>query len=156
MARHIGYAQQHGEGLWHLLDWDFTNDLPNLDIYINTRGELFVFPQEKNGTEKVEFFVAGGKPWWPGLVEHCKVRQGKSMRKKGRDDYIATIQDAKEALDVCAHPEYEGTHGLFNAPASLTGREFGEPERTDHDTKNNFDGYGREWAEWEILQIVKE
>ncbi|KAK6515264.1 F-actin-capping protein subunit beta [Arthrobotrys conoides] len=115
-----GSVRTNGGGMWHLLNWDFTKSLPDLDIYFNTWDEPFVFPQEVNRTQKIEFFQASGKPWWPGLVEHCKVWEERNMRKKGKNDYIATIQDAKEALDVCAHPEYEGTHGFFNAPTSLT------------------------------------
>ncbi|KAK6363439.1 F-actin-capping protein subunit beta [Orbilia blumenaviensis] len=116
-----GYLQQHGGGLWHLLYWDFAKELPDLNIYFNTWDEPFVFPQEKNRTKQIEFFTASGKPWWPGLVEHCKLWEDRRMRNSHRKNYIATIQDAKEALDVCAHPEYEGTHGFFNAPTSLTG-----------------------------------
>ncbi|KAK6499833.1 F-actin-capping protein subunit beta [Arthrobotrys musiformis] len=116
-----GFPQQRGGGLWHLLDWDFSRYLPDIEIYFNTWDEPFVFPQEKNRSHTVEFFNAGGKPWWPGLVEHCELWEGRSMRGKGKSGYIANIQDAKEALDVCAHPEYDGTHGFFNAPASLTG-----------------------------------
>ncbi|KAF3201319.1 F-actin-capping protein subunit beta [Orbilia oligospora] len=112
-----------GQGLWHLLDWDFFYDLPEgFLMYINTWDEPFVFPQELNRTQKIEFFDLGRKPWWPALLEHCNVWEGRNskyVRKNDRHDYIATIQDAKEALDLCAHPEYEGMHGFFNAPSSL-------------------------------------
>ncbi|KAF3195164.1 F-actin-capping protein subunit beta [Orbilia oligospora] len=110
-----------GQGLWHLLDWDFFYELPEgFSMYINTWDEPFVFPQELNRTQKIEFLDLGRKPWWPALLEHCNVWEGrKYVQKNDRNDYIATIQDAKEALDLCAHPEYEAMHGFFNAPSSL-------------------------------------
>ncbi|KAK6531142.1 F-actin-capping protein subunit beta [Arthrobotrys megalospora] len=113
-------SRQTGGGLWHLLLWDFTNDLPDMTIYFNTWDEPFVLPQENNRTGKIRFYSGGKKPWWPGLVKHCEVWERRKMRKKNEKKYLATIRDVKSALDICTHPEYEGTHGFFNAPTSLT------------------------------------
>ncbi|KAJ6259319.1 Beta-1,2-xylosyltransferase [Drechslerella dactyloides] len=118
-----GAVRTFGGSLWQLLDLKgFVKALPDLSFLMNGWDEPFVIPQEKDTSPLVEFFEAAKVPWWPKIVEQCAWEgreMGSGRRNFGR--FITSMADAKAALDVCAHPEYEGTHGFLNAPVSFTG-----------------------------------
>ncbi|KAF3924031.1 hypothetical protein ABW21_db0206264 [Orbilia brochopaga] len=117
-------SQTSGNSLWQLVSLKgFSPRLPDLRFLLNGWDEPFVIPRERNDlTEPVQFFRAAKMPWWPEIVDQCNWEHrkvGTGDKKHGR--FITSIAEAKAALDICTHPEYEGTHGFINAPVSLTG-----------------------------------
>ncbi|KAK6332341.1 F-actin-capping protein subunit beta [Orbilia brochopaga] len=118
-----GLLRTSSNSLWQLVDLGgFMHSLPELRFLVNEWDEPFVIPQEKDTERPVEFFEAAKVPWWPKIVDQCAWegrKVGGGWKNSGR--FITSIADAKAALDVCAHPEYEGTHGFLNAPVSFTG-----------------------------------
>ncbi|EPS45627.1 hypothetical protein H072_388 [Dactylellina haptotyla CBS 200.50] len=119
---------------WGVLDMrPFVHRLPEMKLLYNAWDEPFVIPMENDTKARVEFFGAGKEPWWGRFIEQCRWQEdrGEWVKKekkkpmyaiKGAEGYINTIEDAKEALDICAHlGDYKDTHGFFIGPTSFTG-----------------------------------
>ncbi|KAF3931018.1 hypothetical protein ABW20_dc0102633 [Dactylellina cionopaga] len=116
-----GTVTQDGNGLWQMLDWsEFVGNLPDMDAVVNAWDEPFVLPMENSTDEKIEFFQAPGVPLWPKVQEQCKHEKKGERDPKSTGRYLESLNEVKNALELCGHPEYEGTHGFFNAPTSLT------------------------------------
>ncbi|KAI1295198.1 hypothetical protein F5Y03DRAFT_309886 [Xylaria venustula] len=63
-----------------------------------------------------------GQHAWGILTKYCSSRERRTSVK--RTSQIETyglpfVTDHKSALDVCAHPEYNESHGILTSPASL-------------------------------------
>ncbi|KAK6527516.1 F-actin-capping protein subunit beta [Orbilia ellipsospora] len=108
------------EGLWQMIGWDgFVGNLPDMDILFNAWDEPFVLPLDNGTYQPVQFSNAAKKPLWPKVEEQC-MSEGKDMGTVDTNGYLENMAQVKGALDLCDHPEYENTHGFFNAPSSLT------------------------------------
>ncbi|KAF3926605.1 hypothetical protein AA313_de0207231 [Arthrobotrys entomopaga] len=129
-----GKVRVRGGDSWHLVQFhEYSSKLPDLKFFLNGWDEPFVFATANETEAPVDYWKAAGEVWWGRLMEKCKSDEKFRAKRrtsygiiewpgkvKGAERYINTIDEAKEALDLCNHPESEGTHGFFNGPTSLT------------------------------------
>ncbi|KAF3935670.1 hypothetical protein ABW19_dt0206721 [Dactylella cylindrospora] len=124
----IGRDQTH-----HLLDWtEFVGKLPPMTMLWNGWDEPFVLPMEAERKEKIKFFGGSKYSIWRDVNDVCGWNEGElKTRSQVIEDmrggsegqgYVPTfISNITDALDICAHPEYQDQHGFWNLPESFRG-----------------------------------
>ncbi|KAK6544633.1 F-actin-capping protein subunit beta [Orbilia ellipsospora] len=129
-----GVVSVRGGDGWHIASlYEYSHRLPDLKLLFNGYDEPFVFATANETEVPVDFWQAAGEVWWGRLMEKCrldeKFRAARrknhgtvewARRVKGAERYIGTMDEAKDALDICKHPESREMHGFFNGPTSLT------------------------------------
>ncbi|KAF3920285.1 hypothetical protein AA313_de0209048 [Arthrobotrys entomopaga] len=105
---------------------DIADRLPDLDILLNWLDEPRIVGDKPQGNEVIaEDF--GGKNPWPALTAKCQFSYQMSRHRRAALGYSHTtspgnkeryVEDVRDMLDICNHPEYQNMHGFLNSPSN--------------------------------------
>ncbi|KAL2179774.1 uncharacterized protein P884DRAFT_290053 [Thermothelomyces heterothallicus CBS 202.75] len=127
--RHIG-------DLFNSLLGDLPGVLPDAKFLVNHLDEPRVLippgsgPPSPDKKETLSVTDFAERPTWDAITKYCgasRVDRGRGRRSPPPppppppvETYgLPLVTNLSAALDLCAHPEYAETHGLFRAPASF-------------------------------------
>ncbi|EWC47379.1 hypothetical protein DRE_00347 [Drechslerella stenobrocha 248] len=98
---------------------DIEGDLPNMELLYNWLDEPRIIGSDATSNEAiVENFA--GKNSWSILTDKCRFPpQGERSWRGRMPPKTQYVEDPKQALDICSHPEFETKHGFFNCPSNF-------------------------------------
>ncbi|KAF3143705.1 F-actin-capping protein subunit beta [Orbilia oligospora] len=98
---------------------DIVDQLPDMDILLNWLDEPRIVGYDHlRDSNKVIMEDYASKDAWEILSGKCHF----SSQKKAKRDTttkVKYVENPKEALDICAHPEAWNQHGFFNSPSNF-------------------------------------
>ncbi|EGX52608.1 hypothetical protein AOL_s00007g391 [Orbilia oligospora ATCC 24927] len=98
---------------------DIVDQLPDMDILLNWLDEPRIVGYDHlRDSNKVTMEDYASKDAWEILSGKCHF----SSQKKAKRDTttkVKYVEDPKEALDICTHPEAWNQHGFFNSPSNF-------------------------------------
>ncbi|KAF3927671.1 hypothetical protein ABW21_db0202624 [Orbilia brochopaga] len=98
---------------------DVMTELPDMELLYTWLDEPRVIGID-SGSNKVEVEELAGKDTWEIMTEKCNFTPDSERQWQGRmDSKIKYVEDPKEALDLCRHPEYRFKHGFLNSPSNF-------------------------------------
>lgn len=102
---------------------DFVHDLPSMQILFNSLDEprVIIDPSEHSdaNASAVEFYDLSHRVIWETVTRPCT-----NTLRRSKEDTIHTyglsfVQNARDAKDLCQHPEYGKLHGFFMSPTTF-------------------------------------
>ncbi|KAI0801590.1 hypothetical protein GGR55DRAFT_683701 [Xylaria sp. FL0064] len=119
------HGREYDRGNGEFFDW-ITEQIPRvleLKFLLNHLDEpTVVIPPLSQQVTKPVFSNWRGERTWEFLTEFCWSKRHRPDAERGSpiETYgLPFVTDRKSAMDVCEHPEYSETHGIFSSPESL-------------------------------------
>ncbi|KAI9784534.1 MAG: F-actin-capping protein subunit beta [Peltula sp. TS41687] len=102
---------------------DFVHDLPNMQVLFNSLDEprvvIDAFEHSDDNASAVGFYDLSHREIWETVTQPCT-----NTLRRSKEDTIHTyglpfVENARDAKDLCQHPEYGKLHGFFMSPTTF-------------------------------------